>query len=450
MDGVYDPNDPNDSTLMKFKGLFSEMEIRLIYQRIGGARRNLAQKGELRFQPPVGFVYGAQRKLILDPNQEIQDAVRLVFTTFDRVRSSAGVARYFFRNKLKFPSAVRTDSGRPEYKWVTLKFTRARTVLGNPAYAGTYVYGRSVTKINVYLDPAGVPQIQKYSVPVPLEEWDIVIHDAHEAYITWPRFIENQELIRNNGRVTSGRGNRAARVGGGLLQGIAICGKCGRRMAVRYSHGARYPRYYCNYESEDALPVRCQSVPAAEIDSVVEELFLQAVEPAQLKISFNAFERIEEQSRQLDQCSAIGLKRATTAVDRAKERLLAVDFSNRYAFACVQEELKNKEEELAELKSQHNSAKAAILQNLTQDERQSIESSIQNLPLIWRAATTDMVAKKNLLRCLIQDVTIRRDELIVNIAARWKTWRVPWSRLSCDNEEEGEEFTLTSSSSSQS
>jgi len=420
-DGVYDASDSNDSTLMKLKALLVEMELRLIYQRIAGARRDLAEKGLLRSSEPIGYVYGDNGKLILDPNEQVRDAVRLVFTTFARVRSSAGVAKYFVREKIKFPSLIRSGPKRGEYKWVRLKLNRARSVLGNPAYAGTYVYGRSVTKRKVILDKAGVPQVQKYSVRLPREAWSIVIHDAHESYITWSQYLENQERIRHNGSLTSGTGNCAPRVGVGLLQGIAVCGKCGRRMIVIYPHGKRSSYYLCRYENQGTGRDHCQALPSAAIDTGVEKLFLQAVEPAELKISFEAVEHVEEQLRQRDQLWAIQLKRAKSLVQQTKDRLLAVDFNNKYAFDCVQEELKRNEEELLNLNRQHIDIGATALQNLTPDERQSIEKSTKNLPLLWAASTTDMVAKKNLLRCLVQDVTIRREGQTVHIAVRWKT-----------------------------
>jgi len=156
------------------------------------------------------------------------------------------------------------------------------------------------------------------------------------------------------------------------------------------------------------------------IDAAIEKLFLQAVEPAELNISFEAVGQVEEQLRQRNQLWAVQLKRAKSLVQQTKDRLLAVDFNNKYAFDCVQEELKKNEEELLNLNRQHIDAGATALQNLTPDERQSIEKSIKNLPSLW-AATTDMVAKKNLLRCLIKDVTIRREGHIAQVAVRWKT-----------------------------
>lgn len=420
-DGVYDASDNNDSTLMKLKALMSEMELRLITQRLEGARRDLAKKGLLRFWAPIGYVYGEGGKLILDPKQDVQEAVRLLFSTFDRVRSCCGVANYFWRQQLKFPSIIRSGPKLGEYQWGRLKQARAQFILHNPAYSGTYVYGRAVTKRKAVLDNAGIPQFQKYSVNLPREKWDIVIQDAHAAYISWSRFIENQDLIRNNGRTSTFSGTGAARAGGALLQGLAICGKCGRRIKVKYPHRGPYPHYQCSYESESASSDLCQYVPGAAIDAAIERLFLQAVEPAQLRMSFKAFEQVEEQARQQDQLWNIHLKRAKALVDQAKERLLNVDFSNKYAFACVQEDLRKKEEEVSDLKRQHINPKASLLQNPTPNERRSIERLIRNLPLIWGAPTTDMVAKKNLLRCLIQDVTIRRDGHTVHIAARWKT-----------------------------
>jgi DNA invertase Pin-like site-specific DNA recombinase len=418
-EGVYDASDMNDNTLMKIKALVGEVELHYITERMIGAKLKLAQEGTLRVPLPAGFVYSEDGAIILAPDPAVQDAIRFGFDLFDKLGSARGVAHYFNQNSLRFPSIIRTGPSWGQHEWVELTGNRMGRVLQNPFYAGAFVYGRSKTQRTAVVGPGGVPQIQKYQITISRADWPVVIYDAHPAYISWARYLQNTERLTKNflGRAREGLG--AARMGSALLQGITICGTCGCKLFVRYRDKFQ-PYYMCSGDA-DKGGKECQYVSATIIDAEVEKLFLQAVEPVKLEVSLDAFQRIEERSVKQDRQLVARHQRAERLVESLKKRLLRVDYNNKYAFDAIQEELRRREEELLGMKRQKELDQQAVTDMMSEAERQSIETLARNIPLIWSAKTTDMVIKKNLLRCLVEDVTLKRTGWDVQVLIRWKT-----------------------------
>ena len=420
-DGIYDASDSNDSTLMKFKAIITEVELRWITQRLVGAKRELAKKGELRFFIPIGFVYDEYGKLALDPDPVVGDAVRLLFSCFERIGTVLGVARYFRQNNLKFPTLVRGGPRAGEYDWVFLSASRVGRILRNPMYAGVYVYGRSKVKKKLVQAPGGMPQVKKFQVMLPRGEWEFVIYDHHPAYITWAQFLENQERISHNRSLASEKTRGAARGGSALLQGITLCGKCGFRMSIYYSSGQSASYYDCRAHLVHFGGEKCQKIPGESIDAAVVKLFLAAVAPAQIKLSLSACKSVDDQTRLEELQFEARLNRANIAVSRAKERLLYIDYTNRSALSCAQEDLKKSEDDLGRIKLDQIDTHKNQIPKLGPKELGLVKALTQELPRIWAAPTTDFVTKKKLIRCLINDVTLTRNESKVRVAIRWKT-----------------------------
>ena len=320
--GVYDASNNNDNTLMKVRSLAGEMELHSIRERLVGAKLKLAHEGRLRQTLPTGLLYSGTGSIVLDPNSEVQDAIRLAFDEFDRLGSALGVVRHLLREQSKFPCIVRSGPRKGEYDWVTPTENRMLQILQNPSYAGAFVYGRTETKWKAVILPSGVPEIQKYRVRLPQNKWKIVSKDLHPAYISWSRFLQNLERLRSNNQGTARKTGGATRAGQALLQGLLICGMCGYRMTVAYRGG---PHYYYKCTAKVPLDVQCQSMTGREIDGAVEQLFLKAVEPVQLDISLEAFRSLENQAAQQNRRWAVQLKRAQATVANLKERLLCVD-----------------------------------------------------------------------------------------------------------------------------
>jgi DNA invertase Pin-like site-specific DNA recombinase len=402
-EGVYDASDSNDSTLMKVKALMSEMELRWITDRLQGAKLELAKKGELRNLRPAGFVYSKDKKVILDPDVSVQGAIHTLFRVFDRVGTAYGVVRHFNQQKLKFPIVVRSGPRAGECDWAPLSGVRVCLILHNPTYPGANVYGRTSIQKKLVQVAGGMPQVRKRHIRLPPEQWRFVIQDAHPGYITWSQFLENQERLRNN-QYRRAEGKRgAARAGSALLQGLAVCSKCGHRMSPSYSNKQPVASYVCSDDQKHFAKSQCQYIPGAVIEAAIIQAFLDAVSPTQITVSLDALKRIEMgagwRSLQWD----VHIKRANDALIKARERMLFVDYKNKSAFDCAQDDLERREFELTNLKLDHEVARDSPLTKVTAKEVRLVRSLTKNLPRVWAACGNDFVTKKNLLRCLINE-----------------------------------------------
>jgi DNA invertase Pin-like site-specific DNA recombinase len=419
-DGAYDARDCNDWSLMSIKAMLSQLELRWITQRLIGAKRELAKKGELRFFLPTGFVYDEDNKIVIDPDPEVQKAVRLFFTLFKQFNSASGVARYFNANGLTFPTIVRGGPRKGEYVWHPLWNARALSILHNPIYAGTYVFGRSKTKKRA-VRKNGSPVEVKYKERLGREEWENVIHDAHPSYITWEEYLRHERQLESNRNLPRAESSGAPRSGAALIQGLALCGKCGRKMYVSYPQSPAIPYYNCVHARLRFGAQTCQTMPGDRVDYVVEEELLAALKPAQLEMSLEALGRVEAQNQENERQWKQRVRRAEEAVAEACDRLLAIDPKNRRAFTRIQELLEERDSELARLKREREDGRNPTLAELSPEEQRSVLALAQDFPRVWRAKTTDNVTRKSLLRCLISDITLTREVRIVRIGIRWAT-----------------------------
>lgn len=418
-EGIYDPSQYNDRLLWGFKGTMSEAELYLMRQRLLGGKLEKAQQGQLRVRLPAGFVYDATGAVVLDPDEQVQQAIGLVFTLFDALGSALAVVKHFAAHGLLFPTRYWGGTRDGELAWRPLRHGRVLAVLHNPAYAGTYVYGR--TKTRTQLLPGEAPRVKGRTRQVNPSDWPIVLQQAHVGYITWEQFLRNQERLDDNR--TFRREERRGAVGEGmaLLQGIVLCGHCGRRMSVRYTGGGRTPRYECNQVHAQFGDKTCQSMRGDHIDAAVERAFLEAMQPAQLDVSMAALEHLEAQAHQIDRQWQLRLERARYEADLAARRYRLVEPENRLVARTLERDWNKKLAALDRLERQYETRSQSALHPSSAAERQRILALAQDLPTIWYASTTTNTERKQLVRFLIKDVTLTRRASTVHLGIRWQT-----------------------------
>src|SRR5258706_79122 len=257
-EGIYDPGSYNDRLLLGFKGTMSEAELHWLRQRLLGGKLTKAEQGELRFRLPVGLVYDPTGKVVLDPDEEVQAAVRLVFVLFEQYGSALAVVKHFTIHHLRFPDRLWKRTQKGELVWEPLRCGRVLSLLHNPFYAGAYVYGRTKTRRHALAGEA--PRIKGRTRQVKLEDWPIVLRDAHPGYITWEQFRRHQQMLDDNRTWRPEEHRGAAREGSALLQGIVLCGACGRRMNVRYLSDGTIPSYQCRQAHAQLAEKTCQTM----------------------------------------------------------------------------------------------------------------------------------------------------------------------------------------------
>ncbi len=427
-DGVYDPGQYNDRLLLGFKGTMSEAELHWLRQRLLGGKVTKAQQGQLRVRLPVGLVYDPAQRVVLDPDEAVQDAVRLVLTLFDHYGSAIAVVSHFARHQLRFPTRVWGGTRDGEVMWGRLCNGRVLDLLHNPVYAGAYVYGRTQTRRHPL--PGEPRRIKGYTRRVKPEAWPIVLRDVHPGYLSWEHFQRNQQRLADNCTVPIGEHRGAVREGSALLQGIVLCGRCGRRMTVRYVHTGRdgrdghhgaAPSYECNQAHSQLAAKTCQTLRGDCIDAAVAARFLEAIEPAQLEVALAALEHLDAQAKQVERHWQLQRERAMYEADLARRRFLAVDPDNRLVARTLERDWNEKLGAVERLEREYGALPQEAALRIGPDQRQQILALAEDLPALWHAPTTTPAERKHLLRLLVKDVTLSKRGPTIEVAMRWQT-----------------------------
>jgi DNA invertase Pin-like site-specific DNA recombinase len=403
-DGCYDPADFNDSLVLGMKGTFAQAELHIIHARLHGGKLNKAQKGELRFPLPVGLVFDGD-KIVLDPDQEVQGAVRAVFNLFEQESTAYGVVQRFRQLGLLFPRRSYGGVWNGKLIWGRLTHSRLLGVLANPSYAGTYVFGRYQSCKQI--DATG--EICTRSRRMPEEQWRVVIADHHPGYITWEQFLANQRRVaanRTNNEVFAG----PAREGLCLLQGLLFCGVCGHRLTVRYTgNRGLYPIYECNWRHREALQPHRMCLPAKPLDDAISERLLTAVTPLTIKLALAALTNLEERDKVISAQWHRRIERARYEADLAERRYEEADPNNRLVASTLEKRWNDAMQRVLELKAELAHFERQTMHSVTAEQKQQILQLGRDFPRLWKAPTTSARDRKRILRLLIRDITVVKD-----------------------------------------
>jgi DNA invertase Pin-like site-specific DNA recombinase len=420
-DGCYDPADFNDGLLLGLKGAMAQAELHFLHARLQGGKLNKARKGELRFPLPVGFCYDEESRIILDPNEEVRGAVGLVFRLFRETGTAFAVMQRFAEGALRFPRRSYGGAWDGKIIWGRLTHSRVLGMLKNPSYAGMYVFGRY--RYRREINPEG--GVQKRIHEVAMADWRVILKGHHEGYVTVEEFFKNQERLeknRTNGEEMVLTG--PAREGLALLQGLLLCGNCGRALTVRYlGNGGIYPCYQCNWLRREGLATKdCMSFRCDLLDATVVEEVLKALQPAELEIALAALQELESRDQTILRQWQMRLERAEYEAALAERRYQEVDPSQRLVASTLERRWNDALLQLEDLKKQaaeflHQEARVA-----TPEQKAKVLALARDLPRVWHAPTTQAKDRKRMLRLLIKDITVEKpsDQKQILVHTRWQ------------------------------
>ena len=257
--------------LIAFVDPMSDAELHVLRARLRGGILNQARRGALKTPLPVGLVYDAADSVVLDPDSQVRKSIAHLFETFGRTGSATATVKHFREQELRFPRRPRGGPHKGELLWEELRHWRVLRVLHNPRYAGAFCFGRTHT----HQRPGERIEIEV----LPRKEWIALFPDTHPGYITWAQFEANLARLRDNAQAHGAERRKSPpREGPALLQGLAVCGVCGRRMTVRYHtrKGRQWPEYVCQSESIETATAKCQSIPGSGIDEAIGTLLVLA------------------------------------------------------------------------------------------------------------------------------------------------------------------------------
>ena len=419
-DGCYDPADFNDGLLLGLKGTMAQAELHFLRARLLGGKLNKAAKGELHFPLPVGLCYDGNGEIVLDPDEEVRGAVALVFRLFQETGTAYAVVQRFANAGLRFPKRAYGGVWDGKLVWGRLTHERVVGVLRNPAYAGAYVFGRY--QYRRALSPDG--QIHTKVEEVPMDEWRVNLQAHHEGYIDWDAYLANRQRLARNRTCTEATVlSGPAREGLALLQGLLVCGRCGRRLSVRYrGKGGIYPAYLCNWRRREALDSRaCLSVRSDLLDAAVAEQVLAALQPAELELALAVLAELEARDAGLTRQWQMRLERAEYEAQLAERRYQEADPANRLVAATLERRWNEALQQLAALQQQAEQAQRQQARVATPEQKAQVLALARDLPRLWSAPTTEARDRKRMLRLLIKDITVEKSapkQLLLHI--RWQ------------------------------
>jgi DNA invertase Pin-like site-specific DNA recombinase len=416
-DGVYDPNWYNDRLLLGLKGTMSQFELHLIRQRMASGRLAKAGRGELAVPLPAGYARRPSGEAALDPDEQVQAVVRLVFRLFEELGTVHAVLRFLVEHQVQVGMRERSGPGKGEVTWRAPHQQGLVNMLRNPAYAGIYAYGRSRT------DPSRRLAGHEHSGRRRLQagEWLVRIDGALPAYISAGQYERNQaRLAANRARAES---PGAPREGPALLGGLVTCGICGHRLQVSYeaSRQGLTGRYCCQRRHHTYGEARCQQMAAAFLDGHVVAQVLSALAPAALELSVTAARQIEARRAEADRIWRQRLERADFACDRARRQYQLAEPENRLVARQLEREWEAALAERARLGEEYERYRQRRPARLAPAELSAIRALAGDIPALWAAPTTTVADRKRLLRAVIDSVQVTAEGTTerVHAAVTW-------------------------------
>jgi excisionase family DNA binding protein len=418
-DGIYDPQHPNDRLLLGLKGMMSEMEVSTFRQRSQEAVRQKARRGEYYTRIAEGYALRDSTALEKDPDEQVQQAIGLVFDKFHELGSARQVFLWFRQEEIRLPRRASGKADRVEFvlatPWLITRF------LKDPVYAGVYAHGRTKQRMVIEKGQKRVIR-ERRSRP---EDWEVLIPDHHETYISWQEYLKNQETLANNQNQMGEAVQGAARRGKGLLAGLIRCGYCGKKMQVQYG-GGRAGRnslavyYVCRASQQKEIQAQnCRLFGGVTLEQAIVQAVLHAVEPIRIEAMIQATERAAAKRGERRKQFELELERSRYEADRCQRQYHAVEPENRLV-ARTLETRWNQALDKAEQLEHQLSELANCEEALSADELKKLSSLAVDLPRLWNHPAAPCDLKKRLLRAVIQEIVVYVDKKTIRALVHWR------------------------------
>ena len=415
---LYEPRLYHDRLILGLSGMMSEAELHNLRLRLQSGARHKAERGELQRHLPVGLARQRDGTVILHPDEEVQARLRLIFTKFTELGSARAVRNYLRREQLRIPSRPVHGPAPHDTVWHLPRSSAIRRILHNPAYAGVYAYGQRV------VDPVRQQPGRRSTgvVHVPVDQWAVCLQGVYPAYITWETYLDNQARLQANRQGFAHGGQGVPRQGKALLQGIAICGRCGRRMQLHYSGPqGDFPVYRCGLEAQDYGGTPCQEVRAPGLDQAVETLVLEALAPERIALALEALGQLELEMAALEHQWQLRLERARYEAQRAQRQYHAVEPDNRLVARTLESQWEAALRAVESAERDYDTWRRDHRGQMPPQERQEMLAIGEDLPKVWHAETTMNADRKHLLRLVVKEVIMDQKRV------RGKVWfQINW------------------------
>ena len=414
-DGVYDPKHPNDGLVLGLKGTMSEVELSMFRQRSQEAIRQMARRGEYYTRIAEGYVLGVDNVLEKDPDEQVHRTLTLIFDKFREFGSARQVYLWFRGEEIKLPRRI----GKAGVDFVEATPWLIGRILKDPVYAGAYAFGRTNQKVIL---EEGRKRVIKERHAAP-EDWQVLIQDHHEAYLSWSEYQSNLETLRHNRNQLGAAVRGAARDGKGLLAGLVRCAVCGKKMRVRY--GGRSGRwsaavyYQCAASQHAAIGKQlCSQFGGVTVEQAVVEAVLAALAPVRIEALAQASDQLakvgSEQRRQLE----LEIERARFEADRCRRQYDAVEPENRLV-------VRNLEQRWNDALTRVDRLQEALFElepsppALSSREQEALAQLASDLPRLWQHEAAPFDLKKRIVRAVIKEIVVTVEATMLRVLIHW-------------------------------
>jgi DNA invertase Pin-like site-specific DNA recombinase len=413
-DGIYDPRHPNDRLLLGMKGTMSELELSLFRQRSQEALKQKARRGALVLGVAAGYVKVGRDRIEKNPDQRVREALQLVFSKFAEFHSARQVHIWLRDEGIELP--VKSRHGEAcGIIWRLPAYNIVHNILTNPIYAGAYAFGRTTSRVRV---ENGRKHIRR-GVHRPMAEWDVLIKDHHEPYISWEEFERNQRVIADN---ATGKGSAtvkgAVRCGELLLPGLLRCGHCGRKLHVSYS--GKLGRYNCYGASANHGTARCISISGLSIDAAVSTEVLRILKPLGIDAAVKAIDAQVYETSAAQRQLELSLHQARYEAAHARRQYDAVDPANRLVAGELERRWNDALQTVSRIECEIADITARRPSLLGEQERQQLMQLGADLDRAWSHPAATVTTRKRILRAALNEVVVRREGAVIDAVLHWQ------------------------------
>ncbi len=415
-DGIYDPRLVNDRLLLGMKGTFSELELSILRQRSQEALRIKAARGDLHTTVAIGYLRGADDRLEQDPDRRIREALSLVFHKFGEIGSVRQVAVWLRQERIDLPIVVYGPQGRI-VQWRPPRYNTVHRLLTNPVYAGAYVFGRTGSRIRL----EGGRKVITRGLRLRRDEWEVLIRDHHDGYISWDEYERNQSAIAGNANMKGAMVPGSVRNGGGLLVGLLRCGHCGRKLKVQHNGLRGVARYVCNDATTNhAAGTRCIAFGNMRIDAAVSAEVLRVISPLAIDAALQAIADRECTDAERLRHSELALEQARYEAAHARRQYDAVDPDNRLVAGELEHRWNERLAAVARIEDEIRSRRDQQPAMLDDAERAALMGLADDLPRLWKHPAASAETRKRILRAVIKEIVVTVETGLLRLMLHWE------------------------------
>lgn len=415
-DGIYDPRQPNDRLLLGMKGTLSEMELSTFRQRSQAALDQKARRGELFTSVPIGYVRAPGNRIEKDPDARIRQALELTFRKFREFGSVRQVLIWIRQEHIELPAVNYGSDGR-HIVWKLPVYNTLLHILTNPTYGGAYAFGKTRTIARIV---NGRKQVFA-GRPLQREDWQALIIEHHEGYISWDEYEANRKLITHNANMKGNMVRGAVKRGSSLLAGLLRCGHCGRKLHVAYS-GTKgtVARYNCQGSMINHGGPRCISFGAVRVDHRVSEEVLRQLEPLGIRASLEAIERVRTEQDERVRHKELALEQARYEAARARRQYDVIDPENRLVAAELERRWEETLKIQSRLQAELDSMREHSTMALSAGARDELLRLGDDLPRLWHHPDSSIEIKKRILRTVLKEIVVTKQDDTIRALVHWQ------------------------------